>query len=105
MARAKIHHQFTQEFRRTLAVQKDAKIAIIYPGMYRDVGGVPPEWIPVGYWTIAQNQICWGDTVGFYAIDPAYRARLIANLREFSPKLPVSVVQSGVYREAEARKD
>ena len=85
VARAKIHHQFTQEFRRTLAVQKYAKIAIIYPGMYRDVGGVPPEWIPVGYWTIAQNQICWGDTVGFYAIDPAYRARLSRIFGSFRP--------------------
>ncbi len=97
VARAKVHHAFTREFRRSLARETDSKIAILFPEMYRNVGGLPPEWIRVGTWQIAQNQICWGDTIAFYAVDPAYKEQLIADLRRFSPQLPRDVVQAGEY--------
>ena len=99
VARAKVHHRFTQDFRRSLAINTGTKIAVIYPGMYRDVGGLPAEWIQVGTWKIPQNQICWGDTVGFYAVDPTDRDRLVADLRDFAPELPAGVTQSGLYTE------
>jgi hypothetical protein len=97
VARAKIHHRFTQSFRRTLAANTDSKIAVVYSTLFDNVGGLPPEWIRIGSWRILQNQICWGDTVSFYAIDPGYRDKLIADLRSFEGDLPKDVVQTGLY--------
>ncbi len=94
VARAKMHHQFTQDFRRSLAARTGTKFAILYPAVYRDVGGLPPEWVPVGSWKIQLNQICWADTVTFYAVDPTYRQQLESNLKEFGPMLPRDVTQT-----------
>lgn len=97
VARAKVHHAYNEEFRKQLAKSANAQIAILYPAQYTDSGGLPPEWTPVGTWTIRENQICWSDTVHFYAVNPASRERLIAALQSFGPQLPSDVIQAGPY--------
>ncbi len=102
VARAKVHHGYTRDFRRGLAAKYGARMAILYKHEYdsnvsRKGGGLPAEWTEVGSWRIPANQICWSDTVTFYAIDPAFEAQLIADLKQFSPGLPHGVTQTGLY--------
>ena len=102
VAKAKLHHEYTREFRRDLASKYGARMAILYKHEYdaagtRKGGGLPPQWMEVGSWQIPQNQICWSDTVTFYALDPAYKTQLIADLQQFSPRLPSGVREAGLY--------
>jgi hypothetical protein len=74
-----------------LSKQTGTRIAIIYDNWF--IGGVPPEWTRVGRWTIQNNVMCGGDTVSFYAVDPAEIAYLSESLTDFSSRLPADVIQ------------
>lgn len=91
VTRAKIHHAFDLPFRRRIARDENAKVAAIFPAEFDEVGGLPPEWLPAGSWTIPENQVCWSDTVVFFAVDPAYRERLESDLAAFAHNLPPGV--------------
>ena len=81
-----------------LSKQAGARIAILYENWYGgEVGGLPPEWVRVGQWTIRNNVTVGGDTVTFYALDPSEAPHLIQCLREFSGRLPRDIIQSGSY--------
>lgn len=82
-----------------LARTHDVKCAIVYDHWFRtlDIGGIPPSWTAVGRWQIFDNVRCAGDTVTFYAVDPKEKDILIDNLRRFSPSLPETVKESGIY--------
>lgn len=81
---------YTRERMDQIMRDRDASIAIIYTHWFNDlVGGVPDTWIPVGTWRVSQSAILGGDTVTFYALDPASAARLADSLREFD--LPPTV--------------
>ena len=69
------------------------RIAILYDNWFP--GGLPREWVRVGRWTIPNNVILGGDTVSFYAVDPAEAAHLRESLEDFSPQLPADVLQRG----------
>ena len=108
VARAKVKHEYTREFRRALAAKYGARMAILYKKEFaetntRSGGGLPAEWTEVGSWKIPDNRICWSDTVTFYAVDPAYKNDLIADLKQFSPRLPVGVTQTGLYTSTSLR--
>jgi hypothetical protein len=93
------HNYHTRDIA-ALSKQAGARIAIVYDYWYAgEVGGLPPEWVRVGQWTIRNNVILGGGTVSFYALDPGEVSRLIQCLREFSAKLPRDVMQSGSYLE------
>jgi hypothetical protein len=68
---------------------------------------IPREWIRVGEWEIPRN-VVFGDTrIGWYAVNEAEAERLMANLRDFAPKVPIDIEQRGRYRgdEDEAEED
>jgi len=97
VAVAKRNQQYDTRRIYELAKAKNVKIAIVYDQWYTTSGGLPSEWGNVGQWTITNNEIADGDTVSFYAVDPAERDNLIANLRQFSLRLPSTVIQRGAY--------
>jgi hypothetical protein len=93
------HNYHTRDIA-ALSKQAGARIAIVYDYWYAgEVGGLPADWVRVGQWTIRNDVIEGGDTVSFYALAPAEVSHLVQCLREFSPKLPRDVIQSGSYLE------
>ncbi len=93
VAAAKRKHTYQVRDIDRLAKQTGAHIAIIYDDWF--VGGVPPQWIRVGRWTIQNNLIVGSSTVSFYAVNPAEAAYLSESLEDFSPQLPFDVIQQG----------
>jgi hypothetical protein len=84
----------------SLARRAGARIAILYDYWFAAaVGGLPPEWLRVGQWTIRNNVVVGGDTVSIYAVDPAEVPHLTRCLREFATRLPRDVIQNGSYLE------
>ncbi len=69
------------------------KVAIVYDNWIR----IPESWQRVGRWRIQDDVVTGGDTVSFYAIDPAEAPRLSEALRRFAPRLPKTVQQAGPY--------
>jgi len=76
-----------------IAKNSGVRIAIIYDSWFP--GRVPPSWVRIGRWTIQNNVICGGDTVSFYAVDPAESAHLSESLGDFYTRLPPEVIQQG----------
>jgi hypothetical protein len=100
VTRLKREYNYHTQVIARLSRQAGARIAIVYDFWYGGrVGGLPPEWIRVGQWTVPNNVILGGDTVSFYALDPSEVSRLMGCLRDFSPRLPPDVIQSGSYVE------
>jgi hypothetical protein len=77
------------------ALTRDADVAIVYDDWFE--GTLPPSWKRLGRWRIANNKVCAKDIVSIYAANPAVEPVLLAALRDFSPHLPKSVEQSGLY--------
>jgi hypothetical protein len=82
------------------AKQRGVAIAIVYDQWYTDFGGIPPQWVKVGKWTIPENIICASDTVSIYAVDPLEAIPLEQNLKAFSTLLPAEVTQTGLYKDS-----
>jgi hypothetical protein len=80
-----------------LSKKAGARIAIVYDSWYGEMGGLPRQWVRAGQWRVQDNVILGGDTVSFYALEPAEVPHLIQCLREFSERLPRDVIQSGSY--------
>jgi hypothetical protein len=99
VARAKRQGLYTTQYIYDLARSTQVSIAIIYDAWLEmdRIGGPPPQWLKAGEWTIPDNVVCGDDTVSFYAVDPAAWHTLVANLRQFAPRLPAAVGQSGFY--------
>jgi hypothetical protein len=91
VAAARKKHTYQVGDMERLSKQTGTRIAIIYDSWFP--GGVPREWIRVGRWTIRNNVLCGGDTVSFYAVDPAETAYLSESLGDFSSQLPADVIQ------------
>jgi hypothetical protein len=69
------------------------RIAIVYESWFR----IPSSWRWVGSWSIRHRVVTGGETVSFYAVDPAEEGPLTQKLRQFAPRLPATVKQSGPY--------
>jgi hypothetical protein len=69
------------------------RIAIVYESWFR----IPQSWRWVGSWSIRHRVVTGGETVSFYAVDPAEEGPLTQKLRQFAPRLPATVKQSGPY--------
>jgi hypothetical protein len=95
IAAAKQKHTYQMSDIARLSKQSGTRIAIIYDDWF--TGAIPPEWVRVGQWTIQHNIIAGGETVSFYAVDPAETAHLTECLRDYSPHLPGDVIQRGPY--------
>jgi hypothetical protein len=87
-----------------LGRQSDAAIAVIYPSWFADYGGVPRGWVHAGSWTVADNVVLGESTVSFYAVDAAEQAPLLRHLKDFAPRVPDAVIQTGAYRLADSQQ-
>jgi hypothetical protein len=83
----------------SLVEQENVSIAVVYTGWFDAYGGVPPEWVNVGEWTINNNVVVGGNTVAFYATSADGVEKLRQALQEFNPRLPATVSPSGLYVE------
>ncbi|NPV47187.1 MAG: hypothetical protein HPY69_09530 [Armatimonadetes bacterium] len=93
-----IRREFNPGRLEALARERQADIAVCFDSWLRAyAGGIPPGWRKIGGWTIQDNIVCADPTVSFYAIAPGTDVRLMETLRDFSPRLPASVVQTGAY--------
>ncbi|MBC7812585.1 MAG: hypothetical protein H7175_15630 [Burkholderiales bacterium] len=99
VATAKLNSDFDVDFIYRIARESNTQIAIVYDSWYPDL---PEQWARVGQWTIQNNISAASPTVSFYAVDPGAREALVNNLREFAPRLPATVHQSGVYMQGPA---
>ncbi len=68
------------------------KIAIVYDAWFADL---PRSWQRVARWSVPSSYVLGGDTVSFYAVDPAEAESLAAHLREFERALPAGVKVRG----------
>ncbi len=97
--KARRQETYNQQTLRRLLAKHDVQLVMVYSVWASDYGGLLPEWIPVGKWTIPNNAICAADTVTFYAPDTREVPRLTHALQAFAPDLPGDVVQGGAYRD------
>lgn len=77
---------------RELAEVREVRIAIVYTEWFTGEYALPPEWAPVGTWTIPRNVVCARSTVTFLATQQSEVAPLQERLRLFAPRLPEGVV-------------
>ncbi|MEQ1896945.1 MAG: hypothetical protein ABL971_06090 [Vicinamibacterales bacterium] len=82
---------------RHIADRAGVKVAVVYDAWFTRFGGLPPQWIKVGEWTISNNVVAAEDTVSFYAVDPSEKDALVRHLKAFSSTLAPNVRQSGDY--------
>jgi hypothetical protein len=77
------------------------RVAIVYDRWFQFVRTgqsiLPDDWVKVGEWTISNNVVAAAPTVSIYAVHPDEVRRLADNLRQFAPRLPKTVKQSGQY--------
>ena len=99
VVRARRHDVWTREWISREAQKRGVAVAMIYTSWLEDK--LPETWVAVGTWQIQDNLICGDDTVTFYAPTPDRVPELAANLRDFSEQLPPTVIQSGLYTEAD----
>ncbi len=89
VAKAIRNDSINSYFMNRLIRKKEIQIAIIYEKFYN---GYTSSWKKVAEWQIANNIVCGGDVVTFYAIDSKENLTLEINLRTFEKKLPKTVV-------------
>lgn len=70
---------------------RNADLAILYNNWFP--ADLPPEWVKVGEWEIANNVACNLPVVSFFAVNGAKASELLGNLEQYSGKLPKSVIQ------------
>ena len=81
-----------------IASDRGVKVAVVYDTWFRGLGpypfggpSLPSSWIRVARWKTPFGQYLGGDTVSFYATNPAEAARLKSTLTAFAPSLPRDV--------------
>ena len=98
VTRAKLNHTYSRSTVRGLLAKRDVRVIMIYnPGWSYEYGGLPPEWVPVGQWTIPNNLVCGNPTVWFFAPNATMVPKLTEALQTYSPHLPPDILQTGLY--------
>jgi hypothetical protein len=95
VTRLKREDAWSREAIAELARREDVDIVIIYKEWFPDA--IPLDWVEIGSWQIADNVVCGSDTVTFFVVTPSKQAEAVAALRDFSSRLPPTVIQSGLY--------
>jgi len=96
---------YTAQDVRDWAAGHGARIAILQVMWAEVAPRIPKEWIEVGEWHLPRN-VVFGDTrIGFFAVDPAARSTLAADLSRFRAMVPPQVRQTGPYTRQLARSD
>jgi len=98
VADARLAQQYGPETIDRLAEANRIEVAMVYDHWFqRYYGGLPPTWQKVAEWEIADNLVCGGRCVSFYAVATDQRRRLAENLAEFSADLPGVVIRRGPF--------
>jgi len=98
VAKARLNDEMGRKFVSEEAEKRDCKIAIIFED--KDYGyGIPDDWIKVGEWKVKDNVVLGDDKISFWAVDDKEFNSLIKHLKDFSSELPISVRESGLYKE------
>jgi hypothetical protein len=95
VAEAKIHGRYHTREIATLTEARGTRIAIVYKDWYEPLGGLPPEWLFIGSWSIKKNVVCARPEVQFYAVAADEQLELLHNLVDFSERLPETVEEGG----------
>lgn len=90
-ASARLANAYTPSVIADLAARNKTRVAIVYTGWFGPYGGLPRKWQAVEKWQIADNYVCGGNTVTFFATTPDAEEGLRRDLAEFSRTLPREV--------------
>ena len=82
--------QFDSSFLIKYAAEHNIKIGIFYPHLYKNK--IPSSWQQAGTWELTDNFVTGGSVVGFYAIDPLEKPKLIQALKQHASRLPSNVI-------------
>ncbi len=96
--RARRAGTFNHESFRSLSKRHKVEIVMIYDNWASMFGGILPEWVPIGRWTIPHNTVTGSDTVSFYAPSEEFVPKIVQQLKEFGATLPRDITQEGIYR-------
>jgi hypothetical protein len=99
IGRRSYHGIYTTADMEAEAQRMGTQIAVVYDEWFgRGVlPKLPAAWRRVGAWRTPDPVVLGSDEVSFYAVAPGEADELERRLREFSPRLPQRVVQSGAY--------
>lgn len=89
VAAGKLHGQYSPQFLQQFTSNEHVKIAVVYDTWFDST--LLQQWKKVASWKIANNVICGGDEVFFYAVDPAEATSLYNKLTAYKPLLPSGV--------------
>lgn len=98
---AKRRGEYDQKKVDDLTRARGVQLALIYDAWYG--GKIPAQWIKVGQWRALNNYICASDTISIYAVNPQLAPRLMESLRTFGKDMPPEIIQTGLYKETEAK--
>ena len=99
VARAIIQHKLGPTEIERFAVSYGTKVAVLYPNWFdgSSNGPLPPAWIPIAQWNVANHWMLGGDAVVFYAVDPLEAPRLDACLKNYKSSLPSQAVVTNLW--------
>jgi hypothetical protein len=100
VARAMLLKRFDPQFMDALARSREVRVALVDDNWLGLYGGTPREWLLAGRWKFNDRVILPSPALSFYTLTEAARVQLMANLRDFSSRLPAGVEQFGPYIEA-----
>lgn len=89
VAAEKLRGQYSPQFLQQFSSREHVKIAVVYDTWFDS--SLLQQWRKVASWKIANNVICGGDEVFFYAVDPAEATSLYNKLAAYKPLLPPGV--------------
>jgi hypothetical protein len=100
VARAMLLKRFDPQFMDALARSRKVRVALVDDNWLGLYGGTPRQWVLAGRWKFNDRVVLAPPALSFYALTEAARLQLVANLRDFSSRLPAGVEQLGPYMEA-----
>ena len=105
VARAKLGGTYDAAEIERLVRESGARVVVVYDYWFDRYGGLPEGWVKVGEWHFSDCYVCGGDTVSFYAPDPAQAGVLRGQLQAFESSLPervrfVPVTEDGTAEES-----
>jgi hypothetical protein len=93
-------HEFNTSLLNDVTGSRNVNIAILYDIWFSDgeQSYIPSQWFKVGEWKIQGEVLAGDNTISFYAVTETDKKELIKNLVMYSGELPISVIQSGIYK-------
>jgi hypothetical protein len=93
VAKQKLNKTYSTNSIIELTKNENIRLAILYENWFDEYGGLPSSWVKLAEWTMTDYNFFLGmETVSFYSIAPEDVRFLKAKLKEFSLKLPNSVI-------------